>query len=189
MAEVLLIHHIQGLTDGVRDFADRIRAAGHTVHLPDLYDGHTFAQLGEGLAHSQGVDGDALIDEVVADLPAGLIYAGFSWGVARAQRLAQTRPGAKGALFYESCLPVSGQYAFGPWPAGVPVQVHGAEHDEFFDEDLPSARELAATAADAELFVYPGDRHLFTDSSLPSFDAAATDLVIQRSVAFLSGIR
>ncbi len=145
MAEVLLIHHIQGLTDGVRAFADDLRAAGHTVHVPDLYDGHTFATIEEGFAHQKGVDGDALIDAVVADLPEGLVYAGFSWGVPRAQRLAQTRPGAKGALLYESCIPISGEWAFGPWPEGVPVQIHGMEGDEYFEEDLPAARELVET--------------------------------------------
>ena len=58
MAEVLLIHHIQGLTDGVRAFADDLRAGGHTVHVPDLYDGHTFATIEEGFAfaRSAGLD-------------------------------------------------------------------------------------------------------------------------------------
>jgi dienelactone hydrolase len=187
MADVLLIHHIQGLTDGVTAFAEDLRAGGHTVHVPDLYDGHTFATIDEGFAFSKGVDGDALVDALVADLPAGLVYGGFSWGVPLAQRLAQTRPGAKGALFYESCIPITGEWAFGPWPAGVPVQIHGAEGDEFFEEDLPAARELVATLGPglAELFVYPGEQHLFTDRSLPAYDAEAADLVLQRSLVFL----
>lgn len=188
MAEVLLIHHIQGLTDGVRAFAEELRAAGHTVHAPDLYDGHTFASIEEGFAFSQGVDGDGLVDAAVVDLPPGLVYAGFSWGVSRVQRLAQTRPGARGALFYESCLPISGEYAFGPWPSGVPVQIHGAEGDEFFEEDLPAARELAEEVPEAELFVYSGDQHLFTDRSLPSYDAEAAGLVLERSLAFLADL-
>src|SRR5580765_8835943 len=190
MAEVLLIHHIQGLTDGVRAFAEDLRAAGHTVHVPDLYDGHTFATIEEGFAHQKGVDGDALIDAVVADLPADLVYAGFSWGVPRAQRLAQTRPGAKGALLYESCIPISGEWAFGPWPDGVPVQIHGKGDDEFFahEGDIDAARELVATVGPelGELFVYPGDQHLFADRSLPSYDADAAALLTQRSLQFLS---
>ena len=190
MAEVLLIHHIQGLTDGVAAFAEDLRAGGHTVHAPDLYDGHTFTELAEGFAFSKSVDRDALVDALVADLPRGLVYAGFSWGVMAAQRLAQTRAGATGALLYESCLPVTGEYAFGPWPTGVPVQVHGAEGDEFFEEDLPAARELVQTAGSrqAELFVYPGDQHLFTDRSLSSYDAGSADLVLQRSLALLDRI-
>jgi dienelactone hydrolase len=187
MAQVLLIHHIQGLTDGVRAFADDLRAGGHTVHVPDLYDGLTFATIEEGFAHAKGVDGDGLIDKVVADLPEGMVYAGFSWGVPLAQRLAQTRPGARGALLYESCIPISGEWAFGPWPAGLPVQIHGKEGDEFFGEDLPAARELVATVGPelSALFVYPGDQHLFTDRSLPAYDAEAAGLVLQRSLAFL----
>jgi len=187
MAEVLLIHHIQGLTDGVRAFADDLRAGGHTVHLPDLYDGRTLATIEEGFEHQKSVDGDGRVDAIVADLPEGLVYAGFSWGVPRAQRLAQTRPGARGALLYESCIPISGEWAFGPWPEGLPVQIHGMEGDEFFEEDLPAARELVETVGPelAELFVYPGDAHLFTDRSLPAYDADAAALVLQRSLAFL----
>jgi dienelactone hydrolase len=190
MAEVLLFHHIQGLTDGVRAFADELRAAGHTVHVPDLYDGRTFATIEEGYEFQKGVDGQALADAVVADLPAGLVYAGFSWGVPRAQRLAQTRPGATGALLYESCIPISGEWAFGPWPDGVPVQIHGMEGDEFFEEDLPAARELVETVGPelSELFVYPGDQHLFTDRSLPAYDAEAAGLVLERSLAFLDRV-
>src|SRR3954468_3085308 len=105
MVEVLLIHHIQGLTTGVLAFADDLRAGGHTVHVPDLYDGQTFATIEEGFEHQKGVDGEALIGAVVADLPEEIAYAGFSWGVPLVQRLAQTRPGAKGALLYESCIP------------------------------------------------------------------------------------
>jgi len=190
MAEVLLIHHIQGRTDGVEAFADDLRAGGHTVHVPDLYDGHTFATIEEGFDHSKGVDGDALVDQVVADLPERLVYAGFSWGVPLAQRLAQTRPGARGALLYESCIPITGEWAFGPWPAGVPVQIHGKEGDEFFEEDLPAARDLIETVGPelSQLFVYPGDQHLFTDRSLPAYDAEAAGLVLQRSLAFLDRV-
>ncbi len=190
MAEVLLFHHIQGLTDGVTAFADDLRAGGHTVHVPDLFGGRTFATIEEGFAFQKTVDGEALADEAVADLPSDLVYAGFSWGVPRAQRLAQTRPGARGALFYESCIPISGEWAFGPWPAGVPVQIHGAEGDEFFQEDLPAAQELVETVGPelAELFVYPGDGHLFTDRSLAAYDADAAGLVLQRSLAFLERV-
>ena len=71
-------------------------------------------------------------EQTVTDLPQDLVYAGFSFGAATAQRLAQTRPGARGALLYESCLPVSGEWAIGPWPDGVPVQIHGMDNDPFF---------------------------------------------------------
>lgn len=192
MAEVVLFHHVQGLTDGVRAFADGLRAGGHTVHTPDLFDGERPPTIEEGVAHVQSL-GDEVVDQrvqrAVADLPAGLVYAGFSFGAANAQRLAQTRPGARGALLYESCIDITGEWSFGPWPDALPVQVHGMERDPFFalEGDLDAARTLVATLGPevAELFVYPGDRHLFTDSSLPSYDAEAAALVVQRSRGFL----
>jgi dienelactone hydrolase len=192
MAEVVLFHHVQGLTDGVRAFADELRAGGHTVHTPDLFEGERPSTIEDGVAHVQSL-GDEVVDErvarAVADLPAGLVFAGFSFGAANAQRLAQTRPGARGALLYESCISVTGQWSFGPWPDGLPVQIHGMDQDPFFalEGDLDAARELVQAVGPelAELFVYPGDRHLFTDSSLPSYDADAAALVVKRSRDFL----
>ncbi|WBB73667.1 dienelactone hydrolase family protein [Micromonospora sp. WMMD1128] len=188
MAEILLFHHLQGLTDGVRALADALRAGGHTVHAPDLFDGERPASIEEGSALTKRIGRDVLdqrADRIAADLRPDLVYAGVSWGAAIAQRLAQTRPGARAALLYEACLPVTGEWAVGPWPDGVAVQVHGMEQDPFFglEGDVDAARELVSIVGPerGELFVYPGDRHLFTDSSLPSYDAAATTLVVSRS--------
>ena len=192
MAEVVVFHHVQGLTDGMRAYADELRAGGHTVHTPDLFDGERPATVEDGVAHVRSVGDDTLGERaarVVADLPADLVYAGFSWGAAMAQQYAQTRPGARGALLYEACIPITGEWAFGPWPDGVPVQIHGMDNDPFFalEGDIDAARELVETVGPnlGELFVYPGDRHLFTDSSLPSYDADAASLVVQRSRDFL----
>jgi dienelactone hydrolase len=194
MAEVVLFHHVQGLTDGIRAFAEELRAGGHTVHTPDLF-GERPASIDDGIALVQSIGKDVLserADRAVADLPGGLVYAGFSFGAGTAQRLAQTRPGARGALLYESCLPISGEWAIGPWPDGVPVQIHGMDKDPFFalEGDIDAARELVATVGSqlAELFVYPGDRHLFTDSSLPSYDPDPARLVLQRSKEFLDRV-
>jgi dienelactone hydrolase len=114
-----------------------------------------------------------------------LIYVGFSLGVLPAQRLAQTRPGARGALLLYSCVPAS---EFGGWPPEVPVQVHGMDADPIFvgEGDIENARELIAQANDGALFLYPGDEHYFADSSLPSYDAAATELLTERVLEFLS---
>jgi dienelactone hydrolase len=189
MAEVLLYHHIQGLTEGVQAFAEDLRGAGHTVHTPDLFDGRTFGSIEEGFAFARdaGLDtirkrGTAAADELGPEL----VYAGFSFGVTVAQRLAQTRPGARGALLMDACIPVA---EFGEaWPAGVPVQIHGKEDDEFFGEDLPAAQELAGSTSDAELFVYPGDQHLFADSSLDAYDPEASALLMERVRAFLAAV-
>lgn len=193
MAEVLLFHHAQGLTPGVVAFADAIRAVGHTVHTPDLFRGRTFDSIEAGMAHITSLGFDAVRAQGVrmADAhPAGLVYAGFSFGVTIAQQLAQTRPGARGALLFYSCLPTTGEWAFGPWPDGVPVQIHGADADPYFmDEgDVEAAREIVATVPDAALFLYPGDQHYFADSSLPSYDPVATALALERVRAFLARV-
>lgn len=193
MAEVVLFHHIQGLTPGVLALAEQWRRAGHTVHTPDLFDGRRFASVADGAAYCQGEghpDFDALADAAVAGLAGEVVYAGLSFGVMAAQRLAQTRPGARGAVLAESCLPISGEWAIGPWPEGVPVQVHGMDADEIFagEGDLDAARELVASVSDGELFLYRGDQHLFEDSSLPSYDAGATVLLNERVLALLSRV-
>ena len=193
MAEVLLFHHAQGLTRGVRAFADELRAAGHSVHVPDLFGGRTFPSIDEGLAHIRGIGFEEMRERGVRladDLPAELVYAGFSFGVLPAQKLAQTRPGARGALLFYSCLPISGEWAFGPWPDGVPVQIHGMDKDPIFvgEGDIVAAREIVEKVSDAELFLYAGDQHYFADSSLPSYDAAATALLTRRVLAFLDRV-
>ena len=195
MAEVVLFHHVQGLTDGVRRFADELRAGGHTVHTPDLFDGERPATLEDGMALTKRIGSDVLGErskQAVADLPEELVYAGISLGAATAQEFAQTRPGARGALLYEACIPITGEWAFGPWPDRVPVQVHGMDKDPFFglEGDIDAARGLVETVGSelAALFVYPGEQHLFTDSSLPTYDADATALVVQRSRELLDRV-
>jgi dienelactone hydrolase len=190
MSEIVLYHHIQGLTDGVRSFADELRRAGHTVHAPDLFDGQTFGTLDEGMAFAKEAGFGALAERGVAaaeGIGPDVVYAGFSFGVMVAQQLAQTRPGVRGALLIYSCLPVS---EFGEsWPDGVPVQVHGKEGDEFFLEDIDSARALVDSSDRAELFLYPGTEHLFADSSLPAYDPAAAALLTERVLTFLDGLQ
>jgi dienelactone hydrolase len=193
MAEVLLFHHAQGLTPGVVAFADDLRAAGHTVHTPDLFDGRTFDSIDEGMAFIDAAGREEVSERGVRtadDLPRDLVYAGFSFGEMVAQRLAQTRPGARGALLFYSCIPISGEWAFGPWPEGVPVQIHGADADPYFvgEGDIDAAREIVEQVEDAELFLYPGDQHYFADSSLPSYDAEATTLLTRRVIEFLNRV-
>jgi dienelactone hydrolase len=189
MAEVVLFHHVHGLTRGVLAFADDLRAAGHTVHTPDLYEGRTFDTLEDGMAHVDEIGFGTFIERGVraADaLHVDVVYAGFSAGVMPAQKLAQTRPGARDALFLHACAPAS---AFGSaWPDPVPVQIHGMDRDPFFaDEgDIDAARELVEQAKDAQLFVYSGDQHLFTDSSLAAYDADAAAQVRERVHEFLA---
>jgi len=191
MAEIVLFHHAQGLTLGVTAFADELRQAGHIVHTPDLFDGHIFDSIEKGMGFVKDLGFSEVIERgerAVEDLPMELVYAGFSLGVVPAQKLAQTRPGARGALLFYSCIPVS---EFGQaWPNGVPVQVHGMDADPIFvgEGDIDAARALVDEAEDGELFLYPGDQHYFADSSLPSYDAEATALLLQRVIKFLTAL-
>lgn len=142
MAEIVLFPHVLGVTEGVRAFARTLEEAGHTVHVSDAFDGVTFTDLDAGIAYAREI-GDELIgrraDETVAGLPAGLVYLGMSLGVVSAQRLAQQRPGARGAVLLYSCLPA---VAFGGWPSGLRAQVHGMDDDPYFahEGDLDAAR-------------------------------------------------
>jgi dienelactone hydrolase len=191
MAEIVLFHHAQGLTPGVIAFADELRHAGHTVHTPDLFDGHTFDSIEKGMSFVNELGFSEVLargERAVEGLPMELVYAGFSLGVVPAQKLAQTRPGARGALLFYSCIPVS---EFGQaWPKGVPVQIHGMDADPIFvgEGDIDAARALVEEAEAAELFLYPGDQHYFADSSLPSYDAEATALLLQRVLNFLTNL-
>ena len=189
MAEVVLFHHALGLTPGIVIFADELRRAGHTVHKPDLFEGRTFDTIEEGVGHAREIGFDEVIDRgvrAVDGLPAELVYAGFSLGEVPAQKLAQTRAGARGALLFYSCVPIS-EFS-SSWPEAVPVQIHGMDADPFFvgEGDIDAARALVEEAEDGELFLYPGDQHYFADSTLPSYDADAAALLKQRVLEFLA---
>jgi dienelactone hydrolase len=190
LAEVLLFHHAQGQTKGFLAFADELRAAGHVVHAPDLYDGKTFADLDGGVGHAKQIGFDTLAERgrsAAEGLSNELVYAGFSLGAMPAQLIAQTRAGAKGALLFSAAFPAS-EFG-GPWPSGVPLQIHMMEGDEWAAEDLPAARDLVETTEGAELFLYPGNGHLFADSSLSDYDENAATLLTQRVLSFLDAIR
>lgn len=192
MADVLLFHHVQGLTPGVISFAEAVRASGHTVHVPDLFEWRTFGSIDEGMSFVRENGGFDVVSErgraAAENLPTNLVYAGFSIGVVPAQDLAQNRPGALGALFFSACMPAE---EFGTWPERLRAQVHGMQSDPYFaeeDGDLAAARALAARQDTVEVFTYPGDQHLFADSSLASFDAKANELLTSRTLEFLGSL-
>lgn len=187
MAEIVLFHHAHGLTTGVQAFADQIRQAGHTVHTPDLFAGQTFADITDGLHYVDRIGTMTIIArcaQAVNDLPHDLVYAGFSLGVVPAQYLAQTRAGARGAVLMHACVPYS---TFTPqWPHDVPVQIHGMDADPYFvsEGDIDAAHALVSHAA-ATLYLYPGSGHLFADTTLADYDAAAAALMMQRVLEFV----
>jgi dienelactone hydrolase len=189
VAEVLLFHHALGLTEGVVAFADDLRAAGHTVHTPDLYDGMKFTEIDAGVQYARQVGFGKILERggaAAEQLPTALVYAGFSLGVMSAQMLTQTRAGAKGGLFFDAALPAS---EFGTWPEGVPAQIHMMDADpSVLEGDLDAARELVQQVDGIELFLYPGDKHLFADASTADYDADAAALLMERVRAFLAQV-
>jgi dienelactone hydrolase len=184
MAELVLFHNALGLTEGMRAFADRLRSAGHHVALPDLFHGATFGTVEEGVAHAEAIGFDEIVsrgEAAVAELPAQLVYGGFSLGAMPAQKLAQNRPGARALLLYEGGVPLSA-YG-GAWPDGVVLQIHAKEEDDWSEVDV--LQELARAVPAAELHLYPGANHLFTDASFDAYDERATDMVAERTLDML----
>lgn len=183
MAHVLMFHHVLGLTEGVRAFAERLRAAGHEVELPDLFNGHTFTSIAAGMEYANGIGEDLLAEAGAAaahNLPENLVYAGFSMGVASAMKLVQERPGARGALFYHGIVPLG--YFGDNWPANVPLQIHMMKNDPYEAEEEV---QTLAQEAQGELFLYDVATHLFTDRTVDGYDRQATELVMERSLRLL----
>lgn len=190
MTEVLLFHHALGLTDGVLAFAEDLRVAGHVVRTPDLYEGRTFATVPEGVANARETGFGTIMERGTAaaeGLPSDVVYAGFSLGVMSAQALTQTRPGARGGLFFSAFLDPS--EFDDPWPEGVPAQIHMMQDDpEVQEGDLDAARAFDAATDGAELFLYAGDKHLFGDRSFSDYDEAAAALLRERTLSFLERV-
>lgn len=190
MPTILLFHHVQGLTPGVTAFADALRAAGHSVHVPDLLDGQRFDSIPAGLAYLQTLGLPAVRARGAAAaerLQENFVVIGMSMGVLPAQYLAQTRDRVAGAVLLHGVVPVT---EFSPhWPAQVPVQVHAMDADPFVASgDIDAARDLVAQADNGAMFLYRGKRHLFTDNSLADYDPAAAALVLERVLGFLAAL-
>jgi dienelactone hydrolase len=183
VAEVALFHHAQGQTEGFLEFCQALRGAGHEVQAPDLLDGRVFTDLDEAVVFAESLGMDEIFRRAEAAVDGrDVVFAGFSLGAMAAQSLVQGR-GARGALLFHGGA--DPKWFPQPWPEGVPLQVHTSEQDPWVE--LDEVRALAAVA-DGEVFLYPGSAHLFADPSSPEYDAAAADLLLQRSLAFLAGL-
>ena len=184
---VVLFHSALGLRPAVLEFAAALREAGHEVHTPDLYDGEVFDDLDAGMTKRDALGQPEIARRAlaaVADLPPGLVYAGFSLGAAPAQLLAQGRSGARAALLFHGALPP--EMFDRPWPRDVAVEVHAMAQDPWMDFD--AARALVSAAANGALHTYPGAGHLFADPGLDDHDPGAAGVMLTRSLAFLAGL-
>lgn len=186
MVAVVLFHSALGLRPAVHRAGARLRDAGHEVLLPDLYDGRTFHDVDEGVAHAEQLGWPVLQSRAQAalvDAPEELVVAGMSMGAGLALEVAAERPGVRGALLLHAGGPPDD-----PWPATVPVEVHHAVADPWVDAGEPAAllEQVARAGATATLHVYPGDAHLFTDEDLDEHDPALAGLLWERALAFLT---
>ncbi len=187
MADVVLFHHALGLTPGLLAIADELRAAGHTVTTPDLFEGRTFADIESGVAHAEEIGFDTIIERGIAAAAGAdldrFVAVGWSLGVMPAQRLAQTDPRVMAAVLCDSAVPI--EVFGGEWPADVPVRVHLVDGDPFAEEDRGAAEEIVAAAADGELVVHPGSGHLVADASAPAHDPVVARRILDSIVEFV----
>jgi len=191
VAAVALFHSVLGLRPGIEDAAERLRAAGHDVHVVDYYGGGlAFDDYEPAMAHAEEVGFPALMGralEEVRDLPDGFVPAGFSNGAAMAQYVAGSRPVA-GALMFAGAI--DPQYLGVGWPQGAPAQIHTTVDDPWRDEGIDAAvAAIEAAGGTVEVFDYPGSGHLFADPSLPAeYQPAEAELLWERVLAFLDRI-
>jgi dienelactone hydrolase len=188
MATILLLHSVRGLRELERGAAERLRAAGHLVTTPDLFDGETASTLDEGVAIEERLWPEPLLGRAAAAadaLPADAVLAGFSMGANLATQIWERRKATAGLLLLHGL----GEIPEAP-RAGVPLQAHLAEPDGFAPEsEIASWQAMAARKrVSAEVVRYPGAGHNFTPPSLPDHDAAAAALLWERALAFLAAL-
>lgn len=160
MSTIALFHSAIGLDEGVHRLAEALRADGHTVHTPDLFEGRTFDTVAAGAAHRDAVGIATLMERAaaaMAELPNDVVYIGLSMGAATAQWLALTRPGARAVVLLHGAVPLA-MLGVERWPADLPTQVHCASDDPFVER---ADVEALAQSAAVEAFFYPGDAHFF----------------------------
>jgi dienelactone hydrolase len=188
-SEIVLFHSALGLRPAVVDFAARLRAAGHRVHTPDLFDGEVFDSMEDGEKKRDLLGIPELMKRAaasVAPLGDALVFGGFSMGAAAAEFLAATRSGAKGAVLMHGVVPLELTGAVS-WPGAVPVQIHYAKHDRSVDAAVVDTltTKVRASGAGAEVHVYDGSGHLFADAGSVDYDAKSAELMIERVLAFV----
>lgn len=184
---IMLFHSTYGLRPAVHAAADRLRAAGHEVWTPDLFEGRTFDTVEEGMAFQEGLGKDELLKRaILAAAPyseRGLVYAGFSLGAATAQTLALGDDKARGLLLLHGTSDIAESASVD----GLPVQLHVAEPDPFESDDWLSAwyLRMGRAGADVEIYRYAGAGHLFTDPDLDDYDAEAAAATWRTATGFL----
>lgn len=180
MADIVVFHPALGLRPAVQEFADALRNTGRRVHTPDLYEGRTFSDVEAGVAERDRIGVDVLLERAATalqGLPDEVIYAGFSMGAMTAQLFAATRPSARGALLIQGGGPLD-RLGIDRWPDGVPVQIHVADDDPWFDRAAAETAAAELPLGQVDLQSYATDGHLFFDADGPNFDPTATQAMM-----------
>ncbi|MER6142862.1 dienelactone hydrolase family protein [Streptomyces sparsogenes] len=187
---ILLLHSMYGLRPAVHAAADRLRAAGHEVHVPDLYEGRTADSAEDGMALKEEIGREELLRRAVAAAAPlsdrGIVYAGFSLGGSIAQNLALGDEKARGLLLLHGTSDIADDAA----TDGLPVQLHVADPDPFEPHDWLNAwyLRMGRAGADVEVYRYPGAGHLFTDPDLPDYDEEAAEATWKVALGFLEEV-
>ncbi|MFF1276647.1 dienelactone hydrolase family protein [Streptomyces marokkonensis] len=187
---IMLFHSTYGRRPAVARAADRLRAAGHEVWTPDLFEGRTFGTVEEGMAYKEETGKDELLKRaVLAAAPyseRGLVYAGFSFGASVAQTLALGDDRARGLLLLHGTSDIAENTAVDE----LPVQLHVAEPDPFETDDWLTAwyLRMGRAGADVEVYRYAGAGHLYTDPDLPDYDEEAAEATWRVALGFLASL-
>lgn len=187
---VMLFHSTHGLRPAVHAAADRLRAAGHEVWTPDLFDGRTFEDVEEGMEFKERIGKEDLLRRaVLAAAPYAerhLVYAGFSLGASVAQTLALGDDKARGLLLLHGTSDLAPNASVDD----LPVQLHIAEPDPFETEDWLGAwyLQMRRAGADVEIHRYAGASHLYTDPDLPDYDREAAEATWRVALGFLASL-
>lgn len=183
MAYIVLFHSVLGLRRAEREIAAAFEADGHTVSLPDLYDGRTTNEYDEGFRLNAEIGEEAIVAracEALAMAPEDAVLAGASFGAFLIGRFWGERPRMPGALLLAGPTPW-----MEPRRRGLPVSAHIARPDPFDEEQVFIDWASHAGEIALELHRYDGAGHYFLDRSLPDYDAAAAALCLERCRAFL----
>jgi dienelactone hydrolase len=191
--EIVLFHSAYGLRPAVAEFAEALRAEGHTVHTPDLFDGEVFSRLEDGLKKRDSVGIQGLMKKaavVAAQTPGATVFAGFSLGAAAAFAAGVRLPGTRALVLMHGALDPT-HMGIHSWPKGISVQVHYARGDEWVEEESVLALQEAVRASGAgfESHQYDCKGHLFADNGLPDYDAASARLMTESVLGFLRALR
>jgi dienelactone hydrolase len=186
---VILFHSVCGLRPVELAAAEMIRAAGHNVSTPDLYDGVTADTIEQGFELKDDIGWDRICERAktaLVELPASTVLGGFSMSAGVVASVWPGRPKTRGVLLLHAPAEIPGAMH---WD-GLRVQLHVAEHDRFApaDEWTTWQAEAERVGIAAEVFVYPGAGHFYTDQSLADHQASAARQTWDRVLRFLDEV-